>query len=451
MTMTRRLVSHSALLFAARIAGAGLMVTVQAVIARNFGEAALGAYLQGLSAINILAAAMPLGFQIIAAYFAVEYASRQQGALLKGFLIQAYLQVALVSGMTLVLMLAILPEILPASSVFVANSPAIWLMASAVALVSVSGSALFALRRPLAGFSADGILRPLGAAACVAFVVLSGNGSSDPVGAILLSMALLYLPVSLFYVGLAAIPAGRVEGAREPARTENRRWWRFAPPWILIALATDLFFDLHILLLSPILPAEQIAIYGVAARLFALAAFGVATVYSISLPDVFEAEANRDRDGFQNRILRTNLVAAGLSVLVLCATVLLGETVLSLFGPDFIAGSMPLTILCMALVVRSAFGPAALVISVHDRPAATLPPVLLGISVLVAASYLMVPALGLAGCALSALAAISCWSLAMWVTALRITGIDVSVFGPMFSALRTMRAGTAQAVSESRD
>ena len=90
-----------------------------------------------------------------------------------------------------------------------------------------------------------------------------------------------------------------------------------------------------------------------------------------------------------------------------------------LFGPSFAAGAMPLAVLCLALVVRSVMGPASLVLSIHDRPYASLPAVALGVVSLVALNWLLVPPMGLMGAAMAATLAITIWSVALWWTALQ--------------------------------
>ena len=86
-----------------------------------------------------------------------------------------------------------------------------------------------------------------------------------------------------------------------------------------------------------------------------------------------------------------------------------------------------MAVLCLALVVRSVFGPASLVLSVHDRPYATLPAVALGVVTLVVSNLLLVPPFGLMGAAIAALASITLWSAAQWLTVMRIAGVDVSI------------------------
>ena len=78
-------------------------------------------------------------------------------------------------------------------------------------------------------------------------------------------------------------------------------------------------------------------------------------------------------------------------------------------------------------MVRSVFGPAALVLSVHDRPYASLPAIGLGIVTLIFGNLTLVPHFGLMGAALAALLSITVWSGAMWLTVLKGAKVDVSI------------------------
>src|SRR5690606_8970316 len=62
MSLVRRLASQSSLIFGARLAGAGLVFLVQALIARLWGAGVLGEYLIVIAVVNLIAVVMPLGF-----------------------------------------------------------------------------------------------------------------------------------------------------------------------------------------------------------------------------------------------------------------------------------------------------------------------------------------------------------------------------------------------------
>ena len=142
---------------------------------------------------------------------------------------------------------------------------------------------------------------------------------------------------------------------------------------------------------------------------------------------------------FHRKVGEANLAASAVS-LVLFGLVIVGAPfALLLFGPEFTAGALPLAILCLGLVVRSVMGPASMVLSIHDRPWASLPAVLLGMGTLFVGNLVWVPAFHLVGAALAAIVAISVWSVALWLIALRTARIDVSIL-QWFKARRVVAA-----------
>lgn len=426
MSLGHRLLSQSTTIFAARVIGAGVTFLAQAAIARFWGAELLGEYLLIIATVNIIAVIMPLGFETIGTYFAAEYRAKGEGRLLRAFMGRAYFHVVVTAAVILALGYWGLSLIGEPGKTLLTQCPPACLMALATAVVFVNSAVLVGLKRPLAGLLGDALLRPLlvvGAFAISTMAVTAEAGFTQMIW--LMGFGFAAIAGFQFLFVLSALRRVPVE---VPARAhESRRWWRFALPWVLITLASDYFFDLDLLFLSTLLSHEELAIFGVCTRVFALVSFGVATVYAVTLPDIFESEAMQDRAGFSRKIGDANLVAAGLAALLFVGIVMFGPLLLMLFGPGFAAGAVPLAILSLALVVRSALGPAALVLSIHNRPYASLPAVGVGIGTLFAANLFLVPRLGLTGAALAALLAITLWSLALWFTALKLAGVDVSI------------------------
>ncbi|HWJ88484.1 MAG TPA: lipopolysaccharide biosynthesis protein [Pelagibacterium sp.] len=427
MSVATRLASKSMLIFGLRIFGAGFVFVVQAAISRVWGAGALADFLLVTAAANLLAVMMPLGFQTVATYFSAEYGSRGEGNHLRRFVGRAYGQMVLVG-------LAILAFGWPITLVMGEageHLQRLWgptaLIAIATALATINGTVLVGLKRPLTGYLPDMMFRP--GLTLAVFIVVAWLSPAENIAGMVwsLSLALLVLFVAqCLWVrqAIATVPQRDVLREREP-----KRWWRFAAPWVLITLAADYFFDINLLMLAGLLDRTDLAIFGVSTRIFALASFGVVAVYGLTLPNMFDAERDTDKAAFGKRVGEANMVATGLSLVLFFGVLVFGRYALMLFGEEFADGAMPVAILCLGLVVRAAFGPASLVLSMHDRPWASLPAVGLGLAALVIGNATLVPAHGLMGAALSAFLAISLWSVSLWATALWRAGIDVSIFG----------------------
>lgn len=439
MKIKSRLLSQSAIIFAMRLMGAGLIVLAQAGMARLWGGEILGEYLLVMAVINLIAMGMPLGFQTVGTYFAAEYRAAGQGKLLWRFLLQSYAHVALVGASLLLVGMVFAEQFFGEASTsvepnaawqFLSELAPFWmqgsLIAVAIAVIFVNGSVLVGLKRPYAGFFADGFFRPL--------LVIAAFGLAAVWAMPEQRLDMMFWIFAAGYSIVAAVHSMSVvknikglPAAKDGAEKQTSRWWRFALPWVLIDLATLYFFDIDLILLSGMMDRETLAVFGVCTRMFSLMAFGITAVYAVSLPDMFEAASDSNKDEFHKKLGEANFVAVGLSVVLFAGILLVGPFVLMIFGAAFMAGTIPLAILCLALIVRSAFGPAALVLSINDRPWASIPAIGAGMVVLVVANYVMVPMWGLMGAAFAALTAFSIWAALMWWTAYAATGMDVSI------------------------
>lgn len=440
MSLHRRLASQSGIIFGARLAGAGLIFLVQALIARLWGPELLGEYLIVIATVNLIAVVMPLGFHTVGTYFAAEYRAKGDRRQFISFMTRSYGHVLV----TLVLVLLGGPLLLvllgQGESVLAQHLVPVTLFAFATAMVYVNSALLIGLKRPFAGFFADTMFRPLIVIAAF-LATMSFAVPAQGFSVMLWAVAAGYVVIALVQFGFVLRSLDRIAETVQPRPTESARWWRFALPWVLISLATDFFFDIDLLLLSHALSREELAIFGVCTRLFSLISFGVAAVYAVTMPDMFESEANADREAFKRKVGDANFVASIISVVLFAGMAAVAPLLLMLFGPSFAAGAAPLAVLCLALVVRSVMGPAALVLSIHDRPYASLPFVAAGIGSLVVGNWLLVPAFGLMGAALSAIVAITIWSVSLWWMVLRTAQMDVSIL----QWFRSRRAATVPA------
>src|SRR5690606_19746372 len=108
----------------------------------------------------------------------------------------------------------------------------------------------------------------------------------------------------------------------------------------------------NILMLALLLERADLAVFGVATRIFSLVSFGTVAVYAQTMPDLFEADARADRAGLARRLGEANIVATGLALVLFAGVAVLGPFALGLFGDGFEAGAAPLAILCLGLVMR---------------------------------------------------------------------------------------------------
>ncbi|WP_404403172.1 lipopolysaccharide biosynthesis protein [Pelagibacterium halotolerans] len=426
MSIGKKLASRSVVMFGLRVGGAGFIFLVQAAIAQVWGAEALGDYLLAIAAANLLAVVMPLGFQTVGTYFAAEYGAKSDGRNLRRFLMRSFAHVFVIGGAITILGWPV--------TYLMGNTGehllALWvptaLIAMGTAFTFINTTALVGLKRPLMGYMPDMVLRP--ALVITSFAIVALTAGKADLNAMLWLFALLLLALEAGHFVLLYRAVRNVPASSEHQPEPSRRWWRFAAPWVMITLAADYFFDINLIMLAELLPRTDLAIFGVSTRIFALVSFGVVAVYAMTLPEMFEADGKKDAEALSRRLGEANIVAVLLSGALFLGVTLFGRYLLMLFGEEFVVGAWPMSILCLALVVRAAFGPAPMVLSMRDKPFDSLPAVALGLATLVLGNMALVPPYGLNGAAISAFIAISLWSATLWLIAWRRTGIDVSIF-----------------------
>jgi O-antigen/teichoic acid export membrane protein len=444
MSVRRRLLGTSSKIYAGRLGGAALIFIAQAVIARLWGAEILGEYLLVIATVNIVSVVMPLGFATIGTYFAAEYRARGEGQLLRGFMVRAHWHIGVATLIIYFGGLYALPLFGGPGRVLLDFWLPTCLMAVANALILVNSSLMVGLKHPYAGFFADSVFRPILIILSLPVAALM-MAPGQQLGALVWMIAFGYLGIAIAHFFYAArVVSTEVEFAVPARPSEPVRWWRFALPWVVIVLATDFFFDLDLIMLAGLLSKEELAIFGVCTRIFALVSFGVTAIYAVTLPDMFESEANSDRAGFLRKVGDANLTASIFAVVMFAGIAVAAPLALMLFGPEFAVGHIPLAVLSLTLAIRALFGPAALMLSIHDRPHATLPAAAVGTVTLIVANLVLVPPMGLVGAAAAALLAQGFWSLGMWLTALHMAKVDVSIL-PRLRHLMHLRRQAAAA------
>ena len=218
---------------------------------------------------------------------------------------------------------------------------------------------------------------------------------------------------------------------------------KYSWPLAFSALFVSLYMKIDQLMIDAFLGKEALGVYTTGINLSEAWYFVPMAIVTSLFPAIMHAR-QKNPGHYLKRMhqLYDLMVVLGLSVAILM-TIASPFLYQWFYKPEFQAGAFPLTVLSLALAVRAFFGPAALVLSIHDRPYATLPAVAVGISTLVAANFLLVPPLGLLGGALAALLAQTVWSVALWLTALKLAKLDVSVMPRLRDILAQRREAAA--------
>jgi len=171
---------------------------------------------------------------------------------------------------------------------------------------------------------------------------------------------LVHLGVMLFILAGQMTLLGRRLREKLASSTpvyESRVWLRTAAPLLLTSMFTLCFPELNVVLAGMFLPGADIAIFNAGYRTALLITFGLFAVNSVILPQASKLHGEGDTAALQRvvtRATRLKFYSAMIAMVVLAAA---GKFVLSIFGPEFVAGYNILLVLAATQVLQAAMGP----------------------------------------------------------------------------------------------
>jgi O-antigen/teichoic acid export membrane protein len=156
-----RFLSVSAIVFAARILGAGIAVLIQILLARVLGPDALGVFYMATSAVAVLAVVVAAGYPNLMVRFVARYRERGRPGLVAAFLRRSQIDMLVLALAAMVGLMvfalchpAAKPEI---GMALISAAPAI----PALAMMRINGSFAVAVRQFTQSWILDLVARPL--------------------------------------------------------------------------------------------------------------------------------------------------------------------------------------------------------------------------------------------------------------------------------------------------
>jgi O-antigen/teichoic acid export membrane protein len=424
----RKLVTVAAALVGARLVGAALNFLTQVLLAKWMGVEELGIYVLATALGGVLAIACGVGFSATTARFVSQYRVDDQPDLLLGFVhvgrrTLATTSVVVVGGLVAAIMLVpglVPPQLAVPLTIGATTGPALGALRLGGALANV-------WRRHFLAFLPDLLWRPVLLVAAVSVLAVVTRLSAS---AVLLANLACVLTVTT----LQAVLLWREElvppGTR-PRETDARLWRQSGWPLVVLILLSTILIETDVLLLGPLLPPDDLAVFNMCFRLTAFVGFCVYAVYQVVTPDLSDAFARRDRASAQLAISRANVVCVGVGVLGLVGLATFGKAILGMIGPKFTRGWLCLILLGALQLIGAAFGPAAQLLTVGNQQNRCVIALSCGLVVLAGLNTILVPRFGLEGASLAVLIATAFWSAWLWLVARQHVGFDVSIFSPM--------------------
>lgn len=382
-----------------------------------------------LSAASVASVILPCGFHAIGSLFAAEYGAqnRPQGIIAFSRYAHRVIAVTIVIATPVVLFLQFIPfenSEYDIAAIALMSLPT----AAAMACIYVNGGMLIGMQWQFSGQLPDTIARPV-LLLCGMFTLTHLATSIDPVHLMGVACVVFWIAALIQWYFLRQALSMIDIGDLPPADSaEPGKWWALTPSWMAITLLWDYFFEIHMLIAGFMVSPAEVALLYVCFRLRQLAGFGMSALYSLILPKIFVANANKHTEEVARLVRLTTRTTLAYAVAAWLGAAVLGSFVLSIFGEEFQDGKTILLLIMATIVARAIFGPAPAILGMKRFPGIVA--AILAASLVLSLSLIAIgfDSGGVTTIAGAYLAATVFTSLAMWIAAKRKTGINCAVW-----------------------
>jgi O-antigen/teichoic acid export membrane protein len=412
--------------FGVRIASAGILFVSQILLARWMGATEYGTYVYAWSLVLVLGAISTVGLNIGAIRIVSELRETSATQALRGFLRASrwlvFVTAALLTGAAIALAhkLGGQPPSAPWSILTI-----ILLAVPAYALTDVQDGISRGWARMTSALVAPYICRPLFVLAGILVMMLLGwplNAANAAVAAVVATwLAWLVQTIAV------ERDAARIAGSGERT-TRAREWTRTAAPLLALGVCDLAMQNIDVIAITNLLSPAETGIYFAAAKTMALILFVHYAVGS-ALANRFSALSTRGDTNGLARAIRDGVRWTFWPSLVLAgAMVAAGPWVLSLFGPRFVDGYPVMAVLAVAILAKSAIGPAETILSMTGGQKDCARALMIAALANFTLCILLIPQFGIMGAACAVAIAMTLGAAMNWRAAKRNLGIDIGIW-----------------------
>ncbi|MGD1911149.1 MAG: flippase [Rivularia sp. (in: cyanobacteria)] len=425
-SLKQRLIRGAVGSFGLKIISTGLAFLLNLLLARSLGSEGLGTYALVITWIGLLGLPAKLGFPQLLVRNVAIYSSQAKWDLLRGLIRRAY-QITAALSLALAIVVAVLAWLWGKDSQIFLT-----LLVGLIALPLnsfrvLNQSVMSGLHKVVQGQLPENLIAPL----LMLLLTLSSYAIVDNKIAPEL--------VITFYVGVAVITVliGLNQLSRalpsemftmEPHYT-TWRWIQTAVPFMVFGALYMVNSQTDVIMLGAIKGAESVGLYVVANKISSLVIFILTASNSALGPNIASLYAVGKLAELERIISKASKVVLFFSCIIAISIFLFKNTLLGLFGKEFLESQNVLVILMIGQLVNAFVGPVGLLLNMSGNEKLSLIAFSLSAVTNIALNYYLIPGYDVEGAALATAISTIVWNLASMIFVIKRLGINPTVVG----------------------
>lgn len=399
--ITRRLGAESALTFGGIVVNAALAFAVTWMVAHGLGAGATGRFFRFTSWFTIAMCAVCLGTDTALMRFVARYRAQGRPEEIRPVLRTALVPVIVTGLLGSAAVYLAAPALVDGLHLDPCEVPMLRVLAAALLPAALTGTLLGASRgldRIRTYTVVQNLLIPIARAAAVALAVYLLHDAGAVVGGWALPLLLAALVAALVlarHLRADVGPTAPVPPAR--SRPLRREFWAFSLPRAGTAIVERVLDWGDVLIVLALAGPVTGGVYGVVSRIVQAGNMLESALRIVMGPRLSAALALEDRAAARTLYTRVTVLLIRMSWPFYLTVAVWAGPVLSLFGPEFVAGGPALVVLCGAMLLRTTVGALQTVLLMAGRSSWQLRNKLVQLLTLVVLTCLLVPSWGLMG------------------------------------------------------
>ena len=186
---------------------------------------------------------------------------------------------------------------------------------------------------------------------------------------------------------------------------------KVSTPMAISAMAYFVMQSIDVIILAIYEGFDKLAYYSVSVKLATLIALALLSVNIVVAPKIAELYEKKKTKEMQEIIKKSTRIIFIISVVTLLFLVFFSETILGLFGQNYLVAKQALIILIFAQFFNSLSGPGAIYLNMTKRQGVLNKILLTGLIVNIGLNFYLIPSYGISGAAIATLISFVFWNL----------------------------------------
>ena len=156
---------------------------------------------------------------------------------------------------------------------------------------------------------------------------------------------------------------------------------------------------------------ENIGIYNVALKVAALTSFALQGINSILAPKLAKTFASGEKQVFDKLIQFATTINFYITLVIVIVLIVFRQTILGLFGEEFLVGGLILVVLCIGQLVNSLSGSVGVILQMTGHQKVYQNIVLIALALNLILNFTLTPVYGGMGAAIATVVSIASWNI----------------------------------------